>query len=76
MAVKEGVEFNPEDKDGNIIPSDVDYLDTWKQMEECVRLDLTKSIGVSNFNSQQLQRILDNATIKPVVNQVNSISAY
>jgi hypothetical protein len=39
-------------------------------MEECVKLGLTKSIGLSNFNSQQIQRILDNATIKPVVNQV------
>lgn len=39
-------------------------------MEECVDLGLTKSIGVSNFTNQQLQRILDAARIKPVMNQV------
>jgi diketogulonate reductase-like aldo/keto reductase len=39
-------------------------------MEECVKLGLTKSIGLSNFNSEQIQRVLDIATIKPVVNQV------
>lgn len=49
---------------------DYDYVDTWKGMEECVRLGLTKSIGLSNFNSQQVQRVLDAATIKPVMNQV------
>jgi diketogulonate reductase-like aldo/keto reductase len=39
-------------------------------MEECVKQGLTKSIGLSNFNSEQIQRVLDIATIKPVVNQV------
>jgi aldehyde reductase len=69
FAVKEGDTFNPVGEEGNFIPSDVDYVDTWKAMEECVKLGLTKSIGLSNFNSQQIQRVLDNATIKPVVNQ-------
>lgn len=39
-------------------------------MEECVTLGLTKSIGVSNFNIEQLERLLSAATIKPVTNQV------
>lgn len=39
-------------------------------MEECVRLGLTKSIGVSNFNEEQIDRLLKNCKIKPVVNQV------
>ncbi|KAJ9598319.1 hypothetical protein L9F63_010997, partial [Diploptera punctata] len=69
-AVKEGGEPNPLDEDGKLIPSDVDYVDTWKQMEECLKLGLAKSIGLSNFNSVQIQRILDVATIRPVVNQV------
>lgn len=51
---------------------DYDYVETWKGMEECVRLGLAKSIGLSNFNSEQVQRVLDAATIKPVMNQVSS----
>lgn len=49
---------------------DVPFEDTWKAMEECVKLGYAKSIGLSNFNSQQIERILKRATIKPVVNQV------
>ena len=31
---------------------------------------LVRSIGVSNFNSKQLQEVLDACSIKPAVNQV------
>lgn len=34
-------------------------------MEEMVKVGLTKSIGVSNFNKNQIQRLLNNSTIKP-----------
>ncbi len=71
MGYKEGDVLGPMDEaTGQFIASDADFLDTWKEMESCVKQGLTKSIGVSNFNSQQIQRILDNCTIKPVVNQV------
>ncbi|XP_063231296.1 aldo-keto reductase family 1 member B1-like isoform X2 [Bacillus rossius redtenbacheri] len=70
MAFKEGGENMPRDKDGNVLFSDVDFVDTWKAMEECVKLGLTKSIGISNFNSEQITRLLKSATIKPVTNQV------
>ena len=39
-------------------------------MEELVSLGWVRSLGLSNFNSIQMQRILDNCTIKPVTNQV------
>lgn len=48
----------------------MDYIETWKEMEECLNLGLTKSIGLSNFNEQQIDRILKNGKIKPVINQV------
>ncbi|XP_037824845.1 1,5-anhydro-D-fructose reductase-like [Lucilia sericata] len=60
----------PKDEAGTLQLSDVDYLDTYKAMEKLVKLGLVRSIGVSNFNSQQLQRVLDNCEIKPVTNQV------
>ncbi|XP_078688469.1 aldo-keto reductase family 1 member B1-like [Branchiostoma floridae x Branchiostoma belcheri] len=56
---------NPED-----IFDDVDYVDTWKAMEALADEGLAKSIGVSNFSIQQLERLLQNCRIKPAVNQV------
>ncbi|KAK4878423.1 hypothetical protein RN001_010929 [Aquatica leii] len=50
--------------------SDVDYIETWTMMEEGLKQGLVKSIGVSNFNSEQLQRLLNVAKVKPVVNQI------
>jgi len=46
--------------------------DTWPGMEECSTLGLAKSIGVSNFNSIQLEKLLQTAKIPPVLNQVES----
>ncbi|XP_052742991.1 uncharacterized protein LOC112052329 [Bicyclus anynana] len=48
----------------------IDYLDTWKDMEEAKRLGLAKSIGISNFNISQIERLMDNCEIKPAVLQV------
>jgi len=48
----------------------VDYVDTWKAMEELVKCGKVKSIGVSNFNQFQLERLMKECTIKPVNNQV------
>lgn len=57
-------------ENGKILYSDVDIVDTWKAMENLVTKGMVKSIGVSNFNSVQIQKILDNCTIAPVNNQV------
>lgn len=70
FAFKEGADLMPMDKSGNLIGSDVDYLETWRGMEECVRQGLTRSIGISNFNSEQISRLLKSAKIKPVNNQI------
>lgn len=70
MAYKEGDDLFPKDENGKTLYSEVSYLDTWKEMEKLVSAGLVKSIGVSNFNSRQLGEILEIATIKPVVNQV------
>lgn len=51
-------------------PDDTDYVDTWAALEQLVRDGLVRSLGVSNFNSEQLTRLLEVATIKPVTNQV------
>lgn len=69
MSFKEGPDPIP--KIASVIQfSEYDYLDAWYGMESLVNKGLAKSIGVSNFNSVQLQRILDKGKIAPVVNQV------
>ncbi len=44
--------------------------ETWIKMENLVNLGLTKSIGVSNYNVENLFNILSICTIKPCVNEV------
>ncbi|KYM87328.1 Alcohol dehydrogenase [NADP+] [Atta colombica] len=67
---KEGGELFPTNTDGSLQLSNVDYLDTWRAMEDVLAKGLAKNIGVSNFNSEQITRLLENATVKPVTNQV------
>lgn len=60
----------PVDAEGNTLTADIDYVDTWKAMEELVEAGKVHSIGVSNFNSQQLERLIKLSKIKPVANQI------
>jgi len=60
----------PKTEDGKIIQCASDFLDTWREMENAVDAGLIKSIGISNFNADQIQRILDNCRIKPAVLQI------
>ncbi|KAK8480811.1 hypothetical protein V6N13_005320 [Hibiscus sabdariffa] len=61
-------------KIGFPVPKDeqlpMDFNSVWAAMEDCQRLGLTKSIGVSNFSCKKLENILSFATIPPSVNQV------
>lgn len=43
----------------------VNHLEVWQAMEEMQKMGLTKSIGLSNFNSKQIERIMKNCTVKP-----------
>ncbi|CAA2953671.1 methylecgonone reductase-like [Olea europaea subsp. europaea] len=47
-----------------------DINETWRAMEECYKLGLAKSIGVSNYSCAKLSKLLENPTIPPAVNQV------
>lgn len=59
----------PVDADNKTKLSDVDYIDTWKGMEQVKKAGLTKSIGVSNFNHEQIDRILASCEVVPAMNQ-------
>ena len=49
---------------------DGDYVSTWETMLELQRAGKTRSAGVSNFEPDHLQRIVDATGSAPVVNQI------
>jgi len=67
--VKPNREFTLNDSD-NLEYLNIPLEDTWKAMEALVDAGLVKSIGVSNFNKTQIDRILQCCRIKPVMNQI------
>jgi len=68
--IEDTTELFPCDSSNMLHGSNVDYLETWAAMEMLVEKGLVKSLGISNFNAAQTQRLLDSCTIKPVTNQV------
>ena len=44
--------------------------DTWKKMESLVDLGLTRSIGLSNYNAENIFNVLSICRINPAVNEV------
>uniref|UniRef100_A0A2N9EVG9 NADP-dependent oxidoreductase domain-containing protein n=1 Tax=Fagus sylvatica TaxID=28930 RepID=A0A2N9EVG9_FAGSY len=66
VRLKQGIVGEHSNED--VIPFDI--KGTWEAMEECYRLGLAKSVGVSNFGCKKLSQLLHHATIPPAVNQV------
>jgi len=70
-AFQRGDDAFPKNEDGTVrYDTEVDYVDTWIAMEKLVEKGLCRAIGLSNFNSEQITRILEKGKIKPVANQV------
>ncbi len=47
----------PRKPDGSMAYSDTSYLETWPAMEQLVDDGLVKHIGLSNFNSKQIDEV-------------------
>ena len=52
------------------LPQRDEYVSTWRTFEQLVEDGKARSIGVSNFKPAHLDRLLAEATILPVVNQI------
>lgn len=63
-------ELLPKNAAGDLVYDERDYVDTWKAMEKLMGTGKVRSLGISNFNSEQITKLLGNASIKPVTNQV------
>ncbi|TPK89428.1 aldo/keto reductase [Mesorhizobium sp. B2-4-17] len=52
------------------VPSQDKYVEAWKTLIELRQAGRIKSIGVSNFNKDHLERIIGETGVTPVVNQI------
>lgn len=50
--------------------------DTWQALEELYRLGRVRAIGLSNFLPQHIEPLLEQATILPMVNQIEYQPGY
>lgn len=69
VALEPGVDF-PESPDDFLSLEEVPLTETWAAMEELKEDGLVRHIGVSNFNSDNLQLLLDEGDTRPEMNQV------
>ena len=63
----------PRDASGNVLLDKTHLEPIWTAMENEIKVGRTKSIGVGDFNQDQIQRILNSCTIQPAVLQVQGI---
>jgi 2,5-diketo-D-gluconate reductase A len=49
---------------------DVDYVETWKALEEIYAGGRCRAIGVSNFQPHHLRRLFGETEVRPAVNQI------
>ncbi|RYR00788.1 hypothetical protein HN51_049170 [Arachis hypogaea] len=74
LSAKPGLFKASYDDENDLVPFDLKGV--WTSMEQCHKLGLAKSIGVSNFSIKKLQHVLSFATIPPAVNQVGMNASW
>ncbi|KAJ3548352.1 hypothetical protein NM208_g1060 [Fusarium decemcellulare] len=66
--LSEAFPVNPETEE--IWVTDVPIADSWKAMEDLVKMGKVRTIGVSNFTRQRIEDLMETATVLPAANQI------
>uniref|UniRef100_F7CBN0 Aldo-keto reductase family 1 member A1 n=4 Tax=Equus TaxID=9789 RepID=F7CBN0_HORSE len=70
FAFEQGDNPFPKNADGTVRYDSTHYKETWKAMETLVAKGLVRALGLSNFNSRQIDDVLSVASVRPAVLQV------
>ena len=62
-----GAEYGKEDRKVHV--QGWDFRDTWREMEKLLSTGKAKAIGVANFSTVNLEKLLETAKVVPSVNQ-------
>lgn len=62
-----GAEYGKEDRTQHV--SHWDFRDTWREMEKLLSTGKVKAIGVANFSTVNLKKLLETAKVLPAVDQ-------
>lgn len=69
-------DLHPMDDNGEIrIDPSTDHVAVWREMEEQVALGRAKAIGLSNFNVEQIERVIQEAKL-PIYNLQIELQLY
>ena len=71
-AFASGDRWFPLDERGRFKLSDIDYCDTYAEMEKLLDTGKVKAIGVSNFTVNKLENLLSKSKVVPAVNQIEA----
>lgn len=72
LSLRRGDNLFPKNADGTIRYDSTHYKETWKALEALVAKGLVRALGLSNFNSRQINDVLSVASVHPAVLQVST----